>query len=129
MSFPVTEKASAVYTGKLVDQTGAAVSGSVLNTLTLTLYDKLTGTSINGRNAQNVLNQNDVTVDDSGVITWTLQPADNAIVNTTLPSSYSTDSDGHYLEKHVALFQATWGSSGACNHEIVIYVVALDKVS
>lgn len=101
MSEPFLEKTSGQMTGTLTDETGAVVPAASLTTLTLTLFDLASGTILNSRDAQNVLNTNNVTVSALGVLVWTIQPADNAIVNDNLAR-----------ETHRALFQWTW-SAGA----------------
>lgn len=115
---PINEKTAARLTGQLVDETGAGVSAGSLSTLTLTLYDKLTGTIINGRNAQNVLNASNVTIDASGNVVWSMVAADNPILDDTLT-----------LETHVALFQATWGTGKGANIEIEFQVRNIARVS
>jgi hypothetical protein len=98
---PIPEGSSARYTATLLDELGAGVPAASLTTLTLTLYDDKTGAIINGRNAQNVLNANGVSVDASGNLVWAITPADTPIVTDTLQT-----------ETHYAVFKATW-SSGA----------------
>lgn len=115
---PITEKTTARLTGQLLDETGAGVPASSLTTLKLTLYDKLTGTVINSRDQQDVLNTNDVTIDNSGNLVWTMKPADNVILDDTLN-----------VETHVALFEATWSSSKAANMELEFQVRNLARVS
>jgi hypothetical protein len=107
----LTQGTSAQYTAQLVDQTGAPVPSSALTTLTLTLYDAVTGTVINGRTAQNVLNANGVTVDSLGNLVWTLTPADVPIITAALA-----------IETHIAVWQATWGLASACTHEVSLPV-------
>ena len=113
----LTERTSGRYTCQLVDETGAGISFVSLITLLLTLYDLATGTMINGRTAQNVLNDNNVTVDASGNLVWSIQPADNIIVTDALS-----------LETHIALFQATW-ATGACDHEVSLPVRNVTRVT
>lgn len=114
MSFTVNELCSGIYTGTLVDETGAGFGG--VTTLTLTLYNKSDQTIINNRNVQNILNLNQVTFNAStGLITWNMLPTDNPILNSGLKT-----------ETHVALFTAIW-SAGAkqLNHEVTIIVTNL----
>lgn len=115
--FDVTEKTSALYEATLQDEAGVAVAGSSLATLTLTLYDVATGTILNSRNAQNVLNLNGVTVSEAGALAWTMVPADNAI--TTTSRSY---------ELHRAVFIATWDTTKQMVHEVEIRVRNIGKV-
>lgn len=97
--FAVKELAGARYSATLKDETGAVVPAASLTALELTLWDVLTGTVVNSRDAQNVLNTNNVTVDGNGGLVWDIQPADNAIVRTT-----STP----FPERHRAMFYFTW---------------------
>ena len=98
----------------LLDEYGNAINPSSLLTLTLTLYDEATATLLNGRNAQNVLNQSGtgVTVATGGVLNWIMSPADNTIIDPYIPV-------GEH-ERHIALFRWTWTdgsgvSSGNCD--------------
>ncbi len=77
----VNEGSSALYTATLTDQFGAVIPASTITTLTLTLCT-LNGTIINSRSDQDVLNTNNVVVLESGVLTFTLQAADTAIIET-----------------------------------------------
>jgi hypothetical protein len=95
----LTERTSSQYTCVLHDETGAAAGSLVMGTLVLTLYDLATGTALNARTAQNVLNANGVTLDSAGHLVWTIAPADNAIVTSTLS-----------IETHIALFEASWAA-------------------
>lgn len=115
---PINERSSARYTATLTDETGAPIDGTALDTATLTLYDKLTGTAINSRTAQNVKNTNGVSISAQGALVWVLTPADNAILGSGA------------IEEHVALFQVTWGggSAKACPHAVTILVRNLDKL-
>lgn len=101
MAFSVIEKTTQQYTASFVDELGVGITSGTLNTLALTLYDKVTGTKINSRNQQNTLNANDVAVSSSGLLTWTMQPIDNAIIT-----------DGLSQELHLALWEWTYGAAG-----------------
>lgn len=119
--FVVLERTTAVYTATIKDETDAAIPASALSSLTLTLHAKDSGTIINSRNKQNVFNANDVTVDEDGLLTWIMQPADNAVVG--FPESGS--------EQHIALFEWAYGSLGvyAGKQEVLVEVTNLRKVS
>lgn len=108
---PVLERTSARYSGTLKDELGNVVPGANLTALLLTLYDLETGTVLNSRSAQNVLNANGVTVDGSGVVVWLMDPADNAIVTT-----------GRSSERHRAVFDIQWGTGKRSVHRIDIQV-------
>lgn len=100
------------YTGTLRDEIGNAVGSSIIEALTLTLSDKATGTIINSRNQQNVLNVNSVTLDASGNLVWTGTPADAAVVNTAAKNPRLS-----------ALFIFTWNAGAKTGkHEFEIAV-------
>lgn len=97
----VTERSSARYTTVLLDEDGLPVILSVLTSLQLWLQDVSTEEFINAREAQNVLNTNNVTYHaTSGLLTWLVQPADNVILGEGA------------TETHHATFHAKW-SAGA----------------
>lgn len=119
MTFEVAEKTSAYYTAVLLDELGIGIGSAQLTTLTLTLHDAVTLSIINGRNAQNALNTNGVTIDASGNLAWTMTPADNIIVTA-----------GKRVEQHVATFQVTWsGGTKGLNKEVLFNVMDLVKVT
>jgi hypothetical protein len=90
-----TERSSGVYTATLLDEDGAAVTA--LDTLVVWLRDVASGTIINSRNGQSLLNANGGTF-SAGVLTWEMSPADHAIVGTRTH------------ERHEAEFSAVWDS-------------------
>ncbi len=105
----ILEKTTPKITATIQDENGTAIPAASLTTLTLTLYNREDSakTIINSRNAQNVLNANNVTVDSNGLITWSVQPLDTAILGTA--SS----------ERHRAVFEWTY-NSGAKNGKYII---------
>ena len=116
----VVEGNSMIYTATLKDAAGVALPLASVDSLTLTLYDKTTGTIINSRTAQDVLNTNQVTFHaTSGLLTWTALPADMAIVGTPAAG---------VLETHVALFEIVYSTTKGLNHEVEIYVKQLTNV-
>lgn len=112
-TFPqaVNEKSTAIYTAVLRDQDGAIIPLADISTLTITLCT-LDGTIINSRSDQDALNNNGVTVDTLGVLIFTLDPADTAII---LPAS--TDA----FEIHRATFKMTY-VGGFSNWDVDINV-------
>jgi hypothetical protein len=88
------EGTTGIYTFRLLSESGAAIPVGVLDTLTLTYYDVASGLIVNGRNNQQALNANDVTVaTDVGppavtTVTWLLQPADTAMIEPDLRHEY-----------------------------------------
>ncbi len=114
---PIPERSSARITAQLQDEAGAGIPGGSLTTLTLTHYVAGSGTVINSRNKQNVLNINGVTIDANGNLTWQMDPLDNQIVGTD-PS-----------ERHIALFEWAWSAGAkAGKHEVLLAVVNLGLV-
>ncbi len=120
--YDVLEKTTPAYTATVKDDAGVALPAASLTTLTLTLYvinADGTTTIVNSRNAQNVLNVNNVTVDTNGLVTWSVQVADTTFVDATLP-----------FERHIARFDWTWSSgSKTGRHEVVLNVQNLTLVS
>lgn len=117
-SFDVLERESARLTGTVLDDQGTAIAAADLTALTLTLYDKKTENIVNSRDGQNVLNQNNVTVGSDGALVWTIQVADNVLVN-------SSDLN----ETHIALFEWSYSGGGKSGkQEIELVVRSLKKV-
>lgn len=101
----------------IVDEDDVAIPDANLDALALTYYDRATGDVINSREDQDVLNDNNVTV-VNGVVTWSGQVADAAIVTATKD-----------YEVHVALWEFTYETTKKGKHETVIRVRNLSKVS
>lgn len=121
-TYPIDERESGTYSATIVGNDGVTpLPGSTLSTLTLTLYViKQDGTEevVNGRNQQNVLNANNVTVSEAGALVWSVRPLDTIIVESFLP-----------VERHIALFEWTWPTGNAGKHEFVAAVRNLRRVS
>lgn len=67
---PVNERSTSIVKLFLHDSEGVAIPAANVTAITLTLKDKVTGTPINSRTAQNVLNTNNCTyVSRSGEVT------------------------------------------------------------
>ena len=117
LSFLINEKSTGIYTATVVGNDGVTpLPAATLLTMILTLYViKADGTASLIRNAQNVLNANNVTIDAAGHLIWSIQIADTTLVEA-VP-----------FERHVALFQWTW-ASGAGKHEVVLSVKNLAQV-
>lgn len=97
---------SAVFTGTLYDTAGVAIPLANISSLTLTLTNARTGAVVNSRNAQNVLNANNVTVNaTTGAMSWLIQAADTTMVD----GSFST-------EDHIAKFVWTYETSKVGMH-------------
>lgn len=115
---PLNEATSGQYTATIRDETAAVLPLSLITAATLTLYAPTSPvTVINSRSAQDVLNANGVTIDEDGLLTWMITPADTAISDATLDT-----------ERHVALFHFTWGGDKGAWHEVVLIVRNLVQV-
>lgn len=101
----MTEGTTPDFTTVLLDNNNQSVAGSVLDTLTLTYYQEYTHTIINGRNVQNVLQANGITVDEDGNLLWELSLLDTVILNDALAT-----------EPHIAFFEFSW--PGALGTEV-----------
>lgn len=88
-----TELSSGVYTATLLDHQGVVVPA--LDSLVVWLRDVRTGTYINEREGQSLLDANGGTF-AAGVLTWAMDPADHMIVGS------------RSVERHEAVFEATW---------------------
>lgn len=112
-TFNVTEGTTPDYEATLLDKNDVAIPGSVLDSLTLTYFQEYTEAIINGRNGQNVLQINGVTVDEAGRLRWTLTPEDSAILDDRL-----------HQEPHIARFDFTYPGTTAevSRHEVRLLV-------
>ncbi len=93
--FSVKQHSSYLFKAQVRGELNRPVPGSDFTSVTLTLYDTTTNTKI--RDAVDVLQQNDVTIDEDGWMRWNMQPSDNVIVSVD-----------HGTEVHVALFEFKW---------------------
>src|SRR5689334_10602277 len=101
----IAEKTTWRLTATLVDETAAAVPSASVSTLTLTLYNRDSATKeiINSVDHVNILNTGRGTLHaTSGLLTITLDPNDNAIIDSM--------SD---LEWHRALIEGTYSGAKA----------------
>lgn len=119
--FDTLENTTAVYAAVVEDEDGNGIPAAAINTMVLTLYDVSSDAIINSRDGQDVLNVNNVTVDASGNLAWTMQPADNAISSETIKPNVK--------EHHRALFEWTYsGGEKYGKHEVEILCENLNKV-
>lgn len=70
------------YSGILTDENDAPVGSGALLAGKMTLYSVSSGAIINGRNGQNILNANNVTISVAGAIVWKIMEADTKIIDT-----------------------------------------------
>lgn len=123
----ITERSSRTVTFTVTDNAGAAVPLSAITSAALTLYDVDTyvpGASptvgiINGRDAQDVKNANNVTIHStSGLVTWSMQPADNVIATSR-----------RQVERHRAEFRFVVTGGVELEYQFEIEVTNLRKAS
>lgn len=116
------EQTTGVIVATLVDEVGAAIPAAALTALTLTLYNRDSATQeiINSVNGVDILNTGRGTVHaSSGLMTITLQPDDNSVVDNTQD-----------LEWHRALITGTYGvNNNVFRYELEFRVRNLAKVS
>lgn len=119
----ITHKAEGQTTrirGVLLDENEQPLGA--LQTMVLTLYDKITGAIINSRDHQNILNVNGGTLlstPDANGDNWflVLGTLDMPVLHPDLS-----------VEIHVALVQFTFGASKSGLHEIEIPILNVVKV-
>lgn len=115
----LNELTSASYTATLQDTDGNAIPVAAIVTAQLTLTDVDTGEVVNGRDAQNILNANNVTIHaTSGLLTWSIQPADNAVQTA-----------GVQQELRRAVFDVVYNTDQRLVHETYWLVKNLSEVS
>jgi hypothetical protein len=113
--FDVNERARGDYSFEIRDRNGIAVPGSVVTSARLSVY--LTSEVpanlkfVNGRNAQNVLQTNNVTISETGVVKWDIQSGDMAII---------INNSAQY-DPRIAVFEITW-PQGLILHEVAFNV-------
>lgn len=128
---PINERTSGRYLATLVDETGALVPGSALQSATLSLFATLTGAIVNGWTAKNILNANgwtfyeslQTTIVDGQTFTynvaWVITPADGQVIDPALAT-----------EGHTAEVQVMWsaGAKGA-THRFKLNVANLRTIT
>jgi hypothetical protein len=107
------EGTTGAYRFELVDELDEGIDGAFVQTLTLTLYDADSGTIVNTRVAQDILNTNNGSIaTDPGppvttTVTFALQPEDTLILNPNRTREY-----------RVLSFCWTWGGEWTGRHVV-----------
>ncbi len=87
VEFEILEDSAFPLTAQLKDTDDTDLALTDIETIVLTLYltrggeSAPAGTIINGRDAEDIKNANEVTISASGALTWDVQPEDTAIIN------------------------------------------------
>ena len=119
LTYSLDERTSGRIVGTITEEDGVTpIPAGTLTTLVFSLYaDDGSNTIINSRSDVNILNTGPGAVTSGGILTLTLAPADNQILNDALP-----------FERHILLLEWTWGSGKAGNHELILAVRNLQLV-
>ena len=102
------------------DMAGAAILKAALATLTATLFDESTSTTINSRSAQSVLDANGGTVTSGGVLTLRLGPLGNVIVGSVAVGD---------VERHVLRLTWTWSDGVQNRTGIEERVISVERLA
>ncbi len=114
-----SEKSTPKITGVIRDTGGIALPGSLINTLTLTLYDELTDSLLGGRSAQqNILGINGGSVGEDGLLSLQLTASDMTI-----------QTPSRVREVHVALIEWVYNTVLGNKLNIKFTVANLNKVT
>jgi len=116
----IMEGTTPKITATIQDEDGNAIADTALDTLTLTLYnlDDADNTIINSRDGQDILDANNVAVDGSGVMVWSVQAGDTIIVGSDL------------VERHRAVFKWTYSSTTKAGSYVIDMAIRnLEKVT
>lgn len=112
--FNVHERVRGDYMFVIRDRDGVVVPGSTLTSAKLTLYltsaNGVPSIYVNNRQQQNVLQTNNVTIDELGLVVWDIQSEDMAIIDDKL-----------FFEPRIAVFELIW-NRGVILHEAAFQV-------
>lgn len=124
---PIDEGDSGVLSFILEDENEDPVAKAAIDSLTLDLRHlepvtagALVGAIINGREDQDVLNDNDVTMHaTSGLVTFNMTPEDNP---------WNAGSGSRFVEeKHIAIFRAVWDDGAKAKTVQVVITVRVGR--
>ena len=117
-TFYIEEKTSRRLVFVLKDEDDINISLAALNSLQLTLYNKVDIKSdtyhlatINHRWNQNILNANNVVVSSTGTVTWSMQPNDSQILDSNKSQ-----------EHHIAIFKWRFDTSKVGLEKINLFI-------
>lgn len=121
---PLLEGTTGFYSFELTDAAGVPIDAVHTQSLTLTVIDVATGGIVNGRDRQNALNANNVTLVTVttptlvSTVTWAIQPADTVQLGRR-----------RLVEPHLAIFEWQWDSGAQRQaHKVQFGIEALRYV-
>jgi len=108
----IGENNSFQYSATLLDKAGTPIPLTSIVSAELTLYDAETLAIINGRDSQDVLNNNDVTIDPAlGTLIWEGRAEDTPVLSEVIAPGG--------VERHIALFEVVYNlGDETLNHEV-----------
>lgn len=117
----INEETYGVITATLTSDGSTAIASASVDSITCTLIETQTGTTINSRSAQDVFNANNCTLHaTSGLFTWNVQPEDTTITGNPAIGQ---------REHHLATFTVTWNTTKKMHFEIQLNVLNLRSVT
>jgi hypothetical protein len=93
---------SSIVTITFKDALGSSLNKDSIQTLTVTLRNSEDNSIINNRDSQSLYDENNGTISAGGVLTWLVQPEDNAIIGPVTPGK---------VESHYATFRWTYSDA------------------
>ncbi len=133
--FDVLEDSAFPLTAQLKDTDDTDLALADIETITLTLFltrggdTSPAGTIVNGRDAEDIKNANEVAISASGALTWDVQPEDTVIINDEITVCQNVMKNKR--EIHRALFEwtktvAAGGEQGKKRVDFIVF--NLDEV-
>lgn len=116
----INEKSTPVYSFQLQDTDGTNLDKTEIAALAMYLYDIDSGEIINSRDNQDILDDNNVTVGATGLVEWTMQEDDTAIIGTHKHGK---------IEKHRAEFILTLTNGQTFKYGELFDIVSFTKTS
>lgn len=114
LSHPVIgERTTCTIALQLTDAADNDLELDDISTVTLTLYERTTGSVLNGRSGDDIKNAGGGTIDASGALSLELSDDDNALLSQDSVSEW-----------HVALITWTWASGTKTGRKEVAFQVA-----
>lgn len=110
----VDELVTTKFVLNLQSEEGVAIPGSTLTTATVTLYDAVSGSIVNGLRKTDLLSNDNSDIDENGVLTWVLRPEDNQLLCETVPVRWNADDNYESTDDGNLKRKAASGNEGVC---------------